>query len=58
MSMSQHVLAQLLSSPSYADGAAPVLATVIQRVSVLNTETAVALVTNHLQHLFLLAPCF
>jgi len=35
-----------------------VLAAVIQRVSMLNAETATALVTGHLQHLFLLAPLF
>lgn len=49
---------QPLFSPGCADGAAPVLAAVIQRVSVPNTETATALVTGHPQHLFLLAPLF
>lgn len=49
---------QLRFSPSCADGAAPVLAAVIQRVSMLNTETPMALVTRHLHHLFLPAPLF
>lgn len=53
----QHVAAQPLCSPGYTDGKVPTWAAVIQRVSMLNTETAAALVTNHLQHL-LPAPLF
>ena len=45
-------------SPSCANGVAPVLAAVIQGVSVPNAETPMALLTSHWHHFFLLAPFF